>query len=255
MVEFKSGPIRLSVPPKPQAIAPRDAQADRAQLQAIEQTLAAGDVEAAVALAEAALAGGLEHPLVFNLAAERLESEDRFGEALAMLDRAHRRFPNDLGLRQALGLCLFRLQRFDAALPHFDALIAVQPGFGHAHAARGVILEALDRAPEAEAAFAKAYELEPGNLLAIAGLASTASRKDDHATARRFAEQVLAAEPGYPDAVLVLARADLAERDFDAGEARLRAMIADPRVPPPMVKLAQAMLDQFAADRERKFDA
>jgi tetratricopeptide (TPR) repeat protein len=250
MVEFKSGPIRLSVPPKP-----RDAEADRAQLQAIEQKLAAGDIEAAVAGADAALAGGLEHPLVFNLAAERLESEDRFAEALALLDRAHRRFPADLGLRQALGLCLFRLQRFDAALPHFDALIAAQPSFAQAHAARGAILEALGRPDDAEAAFRKGYELEPANLLAIAGLASTASRREDHAAARGFAEQVLAAEPGYPDAVLVLARADLAERDFAVGEARLRAMLADPRVPPPILQLAQGMIDQFAAARERKFDA
>jgi tetratricopeptide (TPR) repeat protein len=255
MVEFKSGPIRLSVPPKPVAAAPRDAEADRATLQALEQKLAAGDLEAAVTAAEAALAGGLEHPLLYNLAAERLESEDRFGDALALLDRAHRQFPNDLGLRQALGLCLFRLQRFEAALPHFDALITAQPGFGHAHAARGAILEALERTGEAEAAFRTAYDVDPANLLAIAGLASTASRKNDHATARGFAEQVLAVEPGYPDAVLVLARADLAERDFAAGEARLRAMIADPRIPPPMVKLAQGMLEQFAADRDRKFDA
>jgi tetratricopeptide (TPR) repeat protein len=250
MVEFKSGPIRLSQGPKP-----RDAEADRAQLQAIEQTLAAGDVEAAVTLADAALLGGLEHPLVFNLAAERLESEGRFGEALVLLERAHRLFPADLGVRQALGLCLFRLQRFEAALPHFDALIAAEPGFAQAHAARGVILEALDRPQEAEAAFNRAYELEPQNLLAIAGLASTASRKGDHIAARGFAEQVLAVEPGYPDAVLVLARADLAERHLDAGEARLRAMMADPRVPPPVLQLAQAMLDQFAADRARKFDA
>jgi len=250
MVEFKSGPIRLSVPPKP-----RDAEADRAQLQAIEQKLNAGEIEAAVALAEAALVGGLEDPLVFNLAAERLESEDRFAEALAILERGHRRFPADLGLSQALGLCLFRLHRYDAALPHFDALIAAQPGFAQAHAARGVILEALDRPAEAEAAFRTAHEQEPQNLLAIAGLASAASRKDDHVSARGYAEQVLAVEPGYPDAVLVLARADLAERAFDAGEARLRAMMADPRSPPPMLTLAQAMLEQFAADRARKFDA
>lgn len=250
MVEFKSGPIRLSVPPKP-----RDTEADRALVQAMEQKLTAGDIDDAVAMAEAALAGGLEHPLVFNLAAERLESEDRFVDALALLDRGHRRFPTDLGLRQALGLCLFRLQRFEAALPHFDAMIADQPGFAHAYAARGVILEALDRPDEAETAFRRAYELAPDNILAIAGLASTASRRGDHTEARAFAERVLKVEPGYPDAVLVLARADLAERDFAAGEARLRAMMEDPRVPPPVLKLGQGLLDQIAADRDRKFDA
>jgi tetratricopeptide (TPR) repeat protein len=250
MVEFKSGPIRLSAPPKP-----RDAEADRALVQAMEQKLTAGDIDEAVAMAEAALTGGLEHPLVFNLAAERLESEDRFVEALALLERGHRRFPNDLGLRQALGLCLFRLQRFESALPHFDAMIAAQPEFAHAYAARGVILEAMDRAGEAEAAFRQAYELQPENLLAIAGLASTASRRGDHTDARGFAQRVLAVEPGYPDAVLVLARADLADRDFAAAETRLKAMMTDPRNPPTVLKLGQDLLDQVAAERERKFDA
>jgi hypothetical protein len=32
-------------------------------------------------------------------------------------------------------------------------------------------------------------------------------------------------------------------------------MIADPRTPPPMVKLGQALADRIAAERERKFDA
>ncbi len=250
MVEFKSGPIRLSVPPKP-----RDAQADRAQVQAMEQKLAAGDIEAAADMAERALAGGLEHPLVFNLAAGSFEAEERFEDALALLERGHRRFPADLGLRQALGLCLFRLQKFEPALPHFDALIAAQPTFAQAHAARGVMLDALGRADEAEAAFRRAHDLQPDNLLALAGLASIADRRGEHPQARAFAEQVLAAEPGYPDAVLVVARADLANRDFAAAEARVQAMIADPRTPPPMLKLAQALAERIAVDRERKFDA
>jgi tetratricopeptide (TPR) repeat protein len=250
MVEFKSGPIRLSAPPKP-----RDAEADRAQLQAIEQKLAAGDIEAAAALGEAALAGGLEHPLTFNLAAGNREADDRFDEALALLERGHQRFPADLGLRQALGLCLFRLQRFEPALPHFDALVTAQPNFAQAHAARGVMLDALGREEQAEAAFRRAHDLQPDNLLALAGLASVADRRGQHADARAFAEQVLAAEPGYPDAVLVLARAELAERNFEAAETRVRAMMADPRTPPPMVKLAQALVDRIATERDRKFDA
>src|SRR3569623_1440953 len=80
-MEFKSGPIRLSVGAKP-----RDAAADRALLQAIVTKLEAGEIEAAVALAEAALAQGLEHPLTFTLAAEALVSEDRYLEALAVLE-------------------------------------------------------------------------------------------------------------------------------------------------------------------------
>ncbi|HZZ68687.1 MAG TPA: tetratricopeptide repeat protein [Phenylobacterium sp.] len=249
-MEFKSGPIRLSVAPKP-----RDPAADQAQLLAIQGKLTAGDIEGAVALAERALSGGLEHPLIFNLAAERLESEDRYAEALALLERGRRVAPDDLGLRQALGLCLFRLQRFEEALPHFDAMIAAQPGFAQAHAARGSALEQLERNDEAEAAFRRAHELQPGNLLAIAGLASAASRRGDHGAARTLAEQVLAAEPGYPDAVIILARADLAQGEPAAAEARLHDLIADGRTPESQRKLAQNLIEDMRAATARRFDA
>lgn len=252
-MEFKSGLIKLQVgaPPKP----PRDEAADRSQLQAIQAKLTVGDIEAAVALAETALAQGLEHPLTFNLAAGRLEAEDRYVEALAVLERGHRHTPSDIGLRQALGLCLFRLQRYEAALPHFDALVAAQPGFAQAHAARAAVLDALGRYDAAEASYRKAVELQPDNLLALAGLATTAIRAERHDEARDYAGRVLAAEPGYPEAVVVLARADLAQGSYADGEARLHAMIADPRVTAEQREHAQDLLGEFAAARTRKFDA
>lgn len=252
-MEFKSGPIKIQVGAPPAA--PRDAEADRAQLQAIQAKLGAGDLEAAAALAQTALAGGLEHPLTFNLAAGLLDADDRFADAVAVLQRGHRAFPQDLGLIQALGLGLFRLQRFAEALPHFDAMTAAQPGFAQAHAARGAVLEALGHATDAEAAYRRALELEGDNLLALAGMAGMAIRAERYDEARRCAEQVLAAEPGYPDAVVVLARADLAEGHYDAGEARLQAMEADPRVADPQREVAGRLMEEIRAARTRKFDA
>lgn len=249
-MEFKSGPIRFQVGAKP-----RDREADRVTLAAIEAKLDADEVDVAVAMAEAALKDGLEHPLTFNLAAERLETEERFEDALLLLERGHSMSPGDLALRQALGLCLFRLQRFGPALPHFDALIAAEPDFAPSHAARGAALDALGRSEEAELAFRRAMELQPENLLAVAGLASTASRAGRHAEARAFAEQVLAVEPGYPDAVIVLARADLAEGDFTGAEARLRGVVADSRTPEGQRDLAQSLIDDMAPSKNRKFDA
>jgi tetratricopeptide (TPR) repeat protein len=249
-MEFKSGPIRLSVGAKP-----RDPAADRAQVQAIEAKLDEDDIEAAVALAQAALAQGLEHPLIFGLAAEQLVSEDRYAEALALLERGHRQAPDDLELRQALGLCLFRLQKFEAALPHFDVLAAAQPDFAQGHAALGATLEALGRIQAAEAAFRRAHDLDPGNILAVAGLASTASQAGRHGEARGFAERVLAAQPGYPDAILALARADLAQGEYAAGEARLHALIADARSTEPQRKAAHGLIGELQAARDRKFDA
>jgi Flp pilus assembly protein TadD len=249
-MEFKSGPIKLSVGAKP-----RDAEADRATLRAIEAKLDADEIAAAVAMAEAALAQGLEHPLTLNLAAERMEGEGRYGEAMELLQRAHRLAPDDLGVRQALGLCLFRLQQFEAALPHFDAMVAAEPDFAPAFAARGATLEQLGRIEAAETDFRQALELQPQNLLAVAGLASTASTGGRHEEARAYAERVLAAEPGYPEAIVVLARADLAEGNFEAGEARLQALIADARTSDAQRTVAQSLVEDMHKVRDRKFDA
>ncbi|HEY3950443.1 tetratricopeptide repeat protein [Phenylobacterium sp.] len=252
-MEFKSGPIKIQVGAA--APTPRDAEADRAQLQAIQARLTAGDLEGAAELARTALAGGLEHPLTFNLTAGMLEADDRFAESVSVLQRGHRAFPQDPGLTQALGLGLFRLQRFAEALPHFDAMTAAQPGFAQAHAARGAVLDALGRDPEAEAAYRRALDLQGDNLLALAGLAGTAARAGRHDEARRCAEQVLAAEPGYPEAVMALARADLAEGYYDDGVARLEALIADPRASDPQRDVARELIADITAARTRKFDA
>src|SRR5204862_339772 len=152
-------------------------------------------------LADAALAQGLEHPMLFNLAADRLERDGRYEDALALLLRGHELAPADVGLNQALGLVLTRLERYVQAVSHLDAVIAAQPGFAPAYAARGAALEAIGEIQGAEAAYRRAVELHPGHLLAISGLASLAARRGRPAEARGFAEAVLAAEPGYPEAV------------------------------------------------------
>jgi tetratricopeptide (TPR) repeat protein len=235
--EFKSGKISFSLgTPK------RDPEADRAQLIRIQQTAQAGDIPAAVALAEAALGQGLEHPMLFNLAADRLEREGRFEEALGLLQRGHELAPNDVGIRQAMGLVLHRLERFSLALAHFDAVIAAQPAFAAAHATRGATLEAMGDITGAEAAYRRARELQPGHLAALCGLASLASRRGRTAEARALAQEVLAGQPNYPDAVMVLAQADLSDGRPADGETRMAELLADPRPTPEQRALAQGLL-------------
>ena len=252
-MEFKSGPIKIQVGAA--APKPRDPEADRAQLTAIQSKLTSGDLEGAAALAQTALADGLQHPLTYNLAAGLLEADDRFAESVALLQRGHRAFPQDLGLIQALGLGLFRLQRFAEALPQFDAMIAAQPNLGHAHAARGAVLEQLGRDADSEAAYRRALELQADNLLALAGIASLTARSGRYDETRRAAEQVLAAEPGFPEAVIALARADLGEGHYDAGVARLNGLMADPRASEPQKDLATSLIAEIGAARTRKYDA
>lgn len=250
MSEFQSGRIRFKI-----GATARDPGTDRARILSIQEALTGGDIPGAVAMAETALAQGLEHPIVFNLAASRLEHEGRFEEALALLQRGHERAPQDIGLRQALGLVLHRLERYRLALSHFDAVIGAQPSAAPAHATRGATLEAIGEIIAAEAAYRRAVELQPDNFIAVSGLASLASRRGRHAEARGMAARVLQAQPGYPDGVMVTAQADLAEGQAAKGEASLRALIADLRTTPEQQAMAEGLLGDTLDAQDRVVEA
>jgi tetratricopeptide (TPR) repeat protein len=242
LTTWKIGRTTISL--KGQAAA-RPAAADPARpaiFDEIKAALAARDFARAGVLAEQALAAGHEHPLVLNLAALRAEEDGRLDEALARLRRATELAPTDHGARNALGLCLSRMERHAEALAAFDEALALAPDFAGAHAARGGTFEALGRLPEAEAAHRRALALQPANPVALAGLANLASRRGAHAEAATLAERVLAIQPGYPDAVRVAAAAELAGGDASAAQARLEALIADPRLAPQQLALTQGDL-------------
>ncbi|HEY2752966.1 tetratricopeptide repeat-containing sulfotransferase family protein [Phenylobacterium sp.] len=250
MAEFRSGPIKLSLGARP-----RDAQADREQLRAVHEALRGGDIVAAADMAEAALARGLEHPMLFNLAAGRLEREDRFEEALVLLLRGHDLAPDDVGLRQALGLNLHRLERYAEALAHFGVVVAAHPDVAAGHAARGASLEALGDIQGAGTAYNRAVDLQPQNLAALCGLASLASRRGRHAEARALAERVVQGQPDYPDAVMILAQADLSEGRPGEGEARLHRLIADERANAVQQALAQGLLGDILDAQDKVIEA
>jgi Flp pilus assembly protein TadD len=250
LTSWKTGPINLKIG----GVAPppaRDAAADKAALAEIGAAVQARDFERAGRLAERALASGFEHPAVLNLAALKLEGEERFEDAVRLLQRAVAIAPNDPGAHNALGLCLHRLERDAEALTQFDHAIQIAPTFAGAHSARGGCLEGLGRLREAEAAFRRAIELQPENLGGLAGLANLMSRRGAHAEARAMAAQVLAAQPGYPDAVNVMAAAELAAGEAPAAQARLEAMIADPRLTPQQLAFAQGLLGDVLDAQDR----
>jgi Flp pilus assembly protein TadD len=253
LTSWKSGQIKVTYgAPGPAAPAP---DVRPAAFAAIRAAVEAQDYDRAGELAEAALASGLEHPVILNLAALKAENEQRFDEALRLLERAVALAPTDAASHNALGLALRRVERHAEALPLFDQAIALAPAFAGAHTARGATLEALGRLTEADAAFGAALALQPDNLGALAGRANLMSRRGAHAEARPLAMQVLAAQPGYPDAVAVVAAADLAEGAAPAAQARLEALIADPRLTPQQLALAQGLLGDVLDAQDRTAEA
>jgi tetratricopeptide (TPR) repeat protein len=210
----------------------RDPKADHATLTAVQAAAQRGAHAQAAAMAQAALADGLEHALLFNVAALNLELQGRVSEAEPLLQRAVAKAPDDLSSRNALGLCLLRLERPAEALTQFDAILQRNSSLPFAHASRGNTLFALGAVSDAEASFQRALDLDANQGVALAGLARISSSRGAHREAREWAEKALAVLPGFPDAVMSLASAELGERQANRAEVRLRALLTDARLAP-----------------------
>jgi Flp pilus assembly protein TadD len=207
----------------------RNLEADLATLRTVLTYAENRDFQRAGALAEQTLASGFEHPLLLNVAATRLEQEGKFEESLRLLQRAVAIAPGDVGARNALALCLQRLDRPAEALYHVDELLTKHPELGFAHANKGNALISLGWLGRAKQSHLRALELEPGNLAATAALASIATHRGEHDEARSWANQALKLAPGFPDAVLSLAAAELASGAASRAEALLQQLILDSR--------------------------
>jgi tetratricopeptide (TPR) repeat protein len=208
----------------------RDPEADRATLRAVHEALRAGNHAQAGLLADAALAGGLEHPLLLNVAALELERQGRVPEAVQLLEQAVRIAPDDQGSRNALGLCLLQLERPADALVQFEVLLKLNPALPYGHTSRGNALLALGNIAGAEQSYRRAIELDANQSLALAGLAHIASSRGSYPAARQWAERALAVVPGYPSAVMSLAAAELGERRPQKSETRIRELLQDSRL-------------------------
>lgn len=208
----------------------RDSTADLKTLTVVLATAQRGAHVEAANLAAAALAGGLEHPLLFNVAALDLEKRGNLDEAERLLRRAVTIAPRDIGARNALGLCLLRMERPAQALIEFTALLELDPALPFVHASMGNTYFALGLVREAEASYGRALDLDSSHGVAHAGLATIASSRGAYDEARSHAEKSLAVLPGFPDAVMSLAAADLGERKLADAEALLRTLLADSRL-------------------------
>jgi tetratricopeptide (TPR) repeat protein len=221
------------------------------KLRAIRQTLQAGDVAAAAASAETVLAAGVRHPFLFNTVAMHAETMGRLAEAETHLRLGLDLSPDDTGCLHALGLLLLRLERPDEAKALFERVIERHPQFAPALVGLGQALESVGELLAAEARYAAALAVEPANLLARAGLASVHGRRGERARARELGLAVLAAEPNYPPAAMLVAEAEIGDGDTAGAERRVRALLAESRLSPVERSLALGILGD-ALDRAQR---
>lgn len=200
----------------------------RQWLEQIDSALRGHGLEAAARLSLQALAEGVEHPAVLNLAATARYGEGRFEEAADLLERARALAPEDPHVLNSLGVCLQALGRTDAALQAYDDALTVDPRMAAAHFNRGMLLKELTDIQGSRAAYQQAIALEPNYAEAIAGLAWLDAEAGDANSARTQGERALALAPANLLARMALASADLQRADLTAAGARLSALIQDP---------------------------
>ena len=190
----------------------RDPETDKARLRAIHAALGAGDIAGAGKMAEDALGDGIDHVMVLSLVAGRREEEGRFEEALALLGGRRRRRPRRPASSTRSGSTSLWLGRPEEAAAEFGAALAADPGFAPALANRGTALVALARLNDGAArlrggAGDRSRQSDRAQRPRRAGAAGAATRS------RRAscATQVIARQPDFPEALMTLAGADIAE--------------------------------------------
>ena len=197
-------------------------------LEQVDAVLRTHGLQAAAQLALQALADGVEHPSLLNLAASSRHREGRLEEAVQLLKRALTLDPKDPNVLNSLGVCLKGLGRSDEALQAYEAAIRAEPDMAAAHFNRGTLLNEFNDVAAARSAYERAAELDPNYAEPLAALASLDAKAGDVVSARTRGARALVLAPSNMGARIALASADLQQNNLLAAAERLRALREDP---------------------------
>ena len=207
---------------------PQYAASHQQWLQQLDGALRTQGLQAASRVALQALADGMEHPAVLNLAAQALFGEGRFDQAVELLERARKLAPDDPHVLNSLGVCLAEVGRSDDALRAYKAAIRADPDMAPPHFNLGSLLESLNDVLGAKRAYERAAELDPNYPDPLAALAWLAALAGDTAAATSNGERALSLSSSSQLARMALASADLQRANIEGAAAGLAALIQDP---------------------------
>ena len=193
--------------------------------------MAGVDFAGAAAMAQNAVAEGIDDPRLHGLIGYHLKDEGRFEEAIAEFGKLLEHDPRNAPLMCQVGFCLIELGRRQEAAQVFGAAVQLDPKSAEASFGYGWAAERLGALDSARSAWERAVKLDPGRADALAGLSGLAYRRRDWDEARRLAmDRAAALDPVQTDAPMTLARLDIGQGRLDAAEQRLRALLAQPRL-------------------------
>ncbi|MBA3895808.1 MAG: sulfotransferase [Sphingomonadaceae bacterium] len=200
--------------------------------QAIDTALSAGDIARAAGLAQSALAQGQRNAMLLNLAAWQHEERQDFAGAHALLREAQAFAPDDPLIRIAIGSVLRKEERFGEAVAVLDRAIASAPGNAAAWLERAYALDFDGLLIAAVESYRRAADLDPTLAPPLAGLASVSARQGEVETARGFAMRALAIDPDNVTALCALGRCDIEEEAYSQALTSLRAVTGRTSTPP-----------------------
>jgi tetratricopeptide (TPR) repeat protein len=128
----------------------------------------------AVRRAVAAYDGGLEHPLIFILAAEGMEAEGRVEDAIALLRQATEQAPEGAEGWRRLGGALARHVQPAEARTALDAALRIDPNIYWTQYMAGVVSAQMNDLDAAEGYYHRAVALDPSQAEPRAALEAIA---------------------------------------------------------------------------------
>jgi tetratricopeptide (TPR) repeat protein len=131
----------------------------------------------AVRRAVAAYEGGLEHPLIFILAAEGFEADGRLEEAIALLRQAVEEAPEGAEGWRRLGGALARHGQFPEARKALDAALGIDPNIYWTQYMAGVVSAQMNDLDAAEGYYRRAAALDPTQAEPRAALEAIAEHR------------------------------------------------------------------------------
>jgi tetratricopeptide (TPR) repeat protein len=194
-------------------------------LRALSAAVQSRDFERAFAIADEALAKGVEHPRLLGLAAQRrLRSGDAEG-AYPILVRARELDGRNADVLNDLGLCMMQTGRARESLSLFDAALRQMPGSVKFFFNKALAYEILGELDHERRALERVIAADPNHVPALNLLAFLAADRNDAATARAYAVRALGISPGETLARLALATAEAGERNFAAARHNLEPLL------------------------------
>ena len=201
-------------------------------LERVDATLRRHGYHAAAQLALTAVAEGVEHPAVLNLAGLARYDEGRFEEAVQLLKRARALAPRDPNVLNSLGMSLAALGRTKAALQAYDSALRSDPRMAAVHFNRGVLLETINDVRGARSAYEEAAALDLNYAEPRAALAWLNAQAGDATAAREHGERSLELSGSSVLARMALASACLQQGNSARAAEYLARLRQDPALTP-----------------------